>query len=50
MRGKLLAILECDFVNQEGCDMLAKSLEKAEYCAYTLHGGKGQEQQEFVQP
>lgn len=29
-------------------DMLAKSLEKVEYCACTLHDGKGQEQQEFV--
>lgn len=42
---KLLAILEYGFdpstiifVNQEGCDVLGKSLEKMEYCVYTLHG------------
>lgn len=53
MREKLLAILECRFdpstiifVNQEDCNMLAKSLEKTEYCASTLNGRKGQEQQE----
>ena len=42
---KLLAILEYGFdpstiifVNQEGCDVVGKSLEKLEYCGYKLHG------------
>lgn len=30
--------------------MVAKSLEKVEHCACTLHDGKGQEKQKFVRP
>lgn len=55
-RKKLLSILEAGieppiiiFVNQKkGADVLAKSLEKMNYNATTLHGGKGQEQREFA--
>ncbi|XP_055352238.1 probable ATP-dependent RNA helicase DDX23 [Paramacrobiotus metropolitanus] len=37
------------FVNQKkGADVLAKGLEKLNYSATTLHGGKGQEQREFA--
>ena len=32
----------------QGCDVLAKSLEKMGYGACTLHGGKGQEQREYA--
>ncbi|XP_056648050.1 probable ATP-dependent RNA helicase DDX23 [Diorhabda sublineata] len=37
------------FVNQKkGADVLAKGLEKLNYNACTLHGGKGQEQREYA--
>ncbi|KAJ8956799.1 hypothetical protein NQ318_014213 [Aromia moschata] len=37
------------FVNQKkGADVLAKGLEKFNYNACTLHGGKGQEQREYA--
>lgn len=37
------------FVNQKkGADALAKSLDKRDYKACTLHGGKGQEQREYA--
>ncbi|GAU99831.1 hypothetical protein RvY_10773 [Ramazzottius varieornatus] len=37
------------FVNQKkGADVLAKALEKQEFKAVTLHGGKGQEQREYA--
>ncbi|KAL3314336.1 DEAD (Asp-Glu-Ala-Asp) box polypeptide 23 [Cichlidogyrus casuarinus] len=37
------------FVNQKkGADMLAKSLEKMQFYAISLHGGKGQDQREYA--
>lgn len=55
-RKKLIEILQRGveppiiiFVNKKkGVDVLAKGLEKLNYNACTLHGGKGQEQREYA--